>query len=63
MIIRLLYVTYQLQFLQSSLLWTEVQLLENPLVNTSQQTQVPGTFNLLALGPPRSSTSGSQSSG
>jgi hypothetical protein len=37
--------------------------LQNPLVNTSQQTQVPGTFNLLALGPPRSSTSGSQSSG
>jgi hypothetical protein len=28
MIIRLLYLTYQLQFLQSSLLWTEVQLLE-----------------------------------
>ncbi|KAB5533945.1 hypothetical protein DKX38_017031 [Salix brachista] len=37
--------------------------LQNPMVNTSQQIQVPGTDNLLALGPPQSSMSGFQSFG
>ena len=37
--------------------------LQNPMVNTSQQIQVPGTDNLLALDPPRSITSGSHGFG
>lgn len=37
--------------------------LHDPLVNTSQQIQVPGTDNLLALDPPRSITSGSHGFG
>ncbi|KAJ6978979.1 hypothetical protein D5086_022199 [Populus alba] len=37
--------------------------LQNPMVNTSQQIQVPGTDNLLALAPPQSSMSGFQSFG
>jgi len=37
--------------------------LHNPLVNTSQQIQVPGTDNLLALDPPWSFTTGSHGFG
>ncbi|KAG6754799.1 hypothetical protein POTOM_040597 [Populus tomentosa] len=37
--------------------------LQNPMVNTSQQIQVPGTDNLLALAPPQSSMPGFQSFG
>ncbi|KAL9355567.1 hypothetical protein Peur_053537 [Populus x canadensis] len=36
---------------------------QNPLVHTSQQIQVPGSDNLLALGPPQTSTPGFQSFG
>ncbi|KAJ6401768.1 hypothetical protein OIU84_013939 [Salix udensis] len=36
---------------------------QNPLVHASQQIQVPGTDNLLALGPPQTCTSGFQSFG
>uniref|UniRef100_A0A6N2KGB0 Uncharacterized protein n=1 Tax=Salix viminalis TaxID=40686 RepID=A0A6N2KGB0_SALVM len=54
---------------QNGNLYTPVQFdatsisLQNPMVNTSQQIQVPGTDNLLALGPPQSSMSGFQSFG
>ncbi|KAG6755960.1 hypothetical protein POTOM_039374 [Populus tomentosa] len=37
--------------------------LQNPMVNTLQQIQVPGTDNLLALAPPQSSMPGFQSFG
>jgi hypothetical protein len=37
--------------------------LHDPLVNTSQQIQVPGTDNLLAFDPPRSFTPGSHGFG